>query len=168
VQNLGSQYGILHYGAGQYHRLLWQDWFDGVYQSSYVIFTKCVDPDISAYELGMNAGTAKDKPNITVSDMTVIGCTLSLITNQSAVVDASTKKLLSVDPAAIKMESEWLPWNPLAAKFDPQIDGVSSAEGYVPSWANFSLQYQVGKHVYSNARWITAQSRPLLRCMPAA
>jgi hypothetical protein len=48
--------------------------------------------------------------------------------NQTAAVDASTKKLVSasVRPVAMKTESEWLPWDPSAANIvDPQIDGVS-------------------------------------------
>lgn len=75
---------------------------------------------------------------IVVSDITIIGCTLSTI-KQSAIVDASTRKLVSVNPTSIKTQSEWLPWNPLVltndSKYvlDPQIDGVSNVEGFISS-----------------------------------
>ena len=81
--------------------------------------------------------------------MTLIGCTLTSIVSQTAVVNASTKRLAS--SVAIQTESKWRPWNPLVANLNPQIDGVSSAEGYVSSWANITIQHQVEGHVYLDA-----------------
>jgi hypothetical protein len=89
---------------------------------------------ISVYEV--NANTVERVRDLTVTDMTVIGCTLSSIVNQTAVVDSGTKRLISVHPVAVKTESKWLPWKPPLANntyFDPQIDGVSSAVGCVSS-----------------------------------
>jgi hypothetical protein len=69
-------------------------------------------------------------PSYTVSDMTVIGCTLSIV-NQSAFIDSKTKRLVSVEPIVTKTSSEWVPWtiktNPIPS-FDTQIDSVSNTE----------------------------------------
>jgi hypothetical protein len=76
-------------------------------------------------------GGERSQVNAQVSQISIIGCTLSII-NQSAVVDAKTKRLISVQPVAIKTTSEWRIWEPLSAPnnsgmvfLDPQIDGVS-------------------------------------------
>ena len=65
-----------------------------------------------------------------VSDMTVIGCTLSIV-NQSAFVDSQTKRLVSAEPVVTKTSSEWAPWtmsNYLPSSRDMQLDSVSNAE----------------------------------------
>lgn len=60
-----------------------------------------------------------------VADISMIGCTLSII-NQSAVVDSKTKKLISAQPNAAKMQSEWQTWNPAPAKgLDARLAVVS-------------------------------------------
>jgi hypothetical protein len=98
---------------------------------------------VSAYDVDTNARTVKGVPNITVPDMTVIGCTLSSIINQTAVVDSKTKKLISAHPVATKTESEWLPWNPQVANIDPQIDRVSSAKAIFHLGLVSQMQRQV-------------------------
>lgn len=78
-----------------------------------------------------------------VNNITVIGCSLSIIGNQSAVVDSKTKALISVQPATTKTTSKWDIWYPHIeprntedSPFDPQIDGVSSIWGseFIFSW----------------------------------
>jgi hypothetical protein len=55
-----------------------------------------------------NLGSRKsvNATGISVNFITIIGCTLSII-DQRAVVDSRTKRLLSVDPVAVKTKSEW-------------------------------------------------------------
>ena len=67
--------------------------------------------------------------NISVDHISIIGCTLSIV-NQTAFVNSRTKSLLSVQPNAAKMQSEWRAWNPPTSNGtglfpDQQIDLVS-------------------------------------------
>jgi uncharacterized protein (UPF0218 family) len=68
--------------------------------------------------------------NVSVSQITVFGCSLSIV-NQSAIVDSRTKRLVSAQPVATKMNSTWHVWNPdpvNASQFDPQIDYVRNRD----------------------------------------
>jgi hypothetical protein len=74
--------------------------------------------------------------------MTIIGCTLSII-DQRAIVNSRTKLIVSAEPDATKMESEWQIWNPSMGQshlanfsgiiVDPQIDEVSD------TWPQFII-----------------------------
>jgi hypothetical protein len=64
--------------------------------------------------------------NASISHITVSGCSLSIV-NQSAIVDSRTKRLVSAQPVATKMNSTWHAWNPINTRFDPQIDQVRNA-----------------------------------------
>jgi hypothetical protein len=67
----------------------------------------------------------KGRVTTAVSDISIIGCSLSIV-NQSAVVDSKTKILVSAQPNAAKMQSEWQTWNPAPEYvYGPQLDMVS-------------------------------------------
>jgi hypothetical protein len=73
-------------------------------------------------------------PNFEVFDMTVIGCSLSIV-NQTALVDSKSKRLVSVEPVSTKTKTEWLTWKPppkpTLDPFGSQLDTVSGTEAGV-------------------------------------
>jgi len=73
--------------------------------------------------VSLNPPWTFDDSGISVDNLTLIGCTLSII-NQNAVVNARTKLLVSAEPDATKIQSEWQIWNPSSnlSDQDPQVD----------------------------------------------
>jgi len=66
------------------------------------------------------------------------------INNQSAIVDAQTKELVSVEPLTAKTTSDWTITMPSSSTedFDPQIDGVSSIADSIRYTADVSSNIQ--------------------------
>ena len=65
--------------------------------------------------------------NASVSQITVFGCSMSII-NQSAIVDSRTRRLVSAQPAATKMNSTWHGWNTIESQSDSQDYFVRDAD----------------------------------------